>query len=133
MQHDRSQFGDGTPLPDALRVRMEWAFETDFRGVRVRIGSEAECIGARAFAFGDTVYFAPGEYDPVTPSGLALLGHELAHVQQQRAGRTTHRRPRALLSDVALEAEAIAAGRAGAAGRALVGERDRAATVRHAA
>jgi RHS repeat-associated protein len=37
---------------------------------------------------GNDIYFRPGEYDPSTPAGIALLGHELVHVDQYRAGMT---------------------------------------------
>ena len=35
------------------------------------------------------IYFRPGVYDPGTPDGLALLGHELTHVGQYRQGTLT--------------------------------------------
>ena len=35
---------------------------------------------------GNDIYFRPGVYDPCTPAGLALLGHELTHVGQYRNG-----------------------------------------------
>jgi hypothetical protein len=34
------------------------------------------------------IYLRPGVYDPSTVAGLALLGHELIHVGQYRAGMT---------------------------------------------
>jgi len=37
---------------------------------------------------GNVIYFRPGAYDPTTPSGIALLGHELVHVGQYRRGET---------------------------------------------
>ncbi|MDB5048645.1 MAG: hypothetical protein JWO30_1716 [Fibrobacteres bacterium] len=35
---------------------------------------------------GNDIYFRPGQYDPSTPAGLALLGHELVHVGQYKNG-----------------------------------------------
>jgi uncharacterized protein RhaS with RHS repeats len=35
---------------------------------------------------GNDIYFRPGVYDPRTPEGIALLGHELVHVGQYRNG-----------------------------------------------
>ncbi|MGC1547039.1 MAG: RHS repeat-associated core domain-containing protein, partial [Rhodanobacter sp.] len=35
---------------------------------------------------GNNIYFRPGVYDPCTPEGIALLGHELVHVGQYRGG-----------------------------------------------
>ncbi len=43
--------------------------------------------GAEAFAAGDTLHFAPGFYNPTSAEGRALIGHELAHIVQQREGR----------------------------------------------
>jgi len=35
-----------------------------------------------AFTLGNSVYFAPGQYDPTSAVGLSLLGHEITHSQQ---------------------------------------------------
>ena len=35
---------------------------------------------------GDEIHFAPGAYNPGSLQGQRLLGHELAHVVQQRKG-----------------------------------------------
>jgi hypothetical protein len=100
--------GGGKPLPDAVRGKMEAALGADFSGVRVHVGPQAERIGAIAFTTGSDIYFAPGRYQPETIQGQQLLGHELAHVVQQRAGRV--RNPLgsglAVVQDRALEAEA---------------------------
>ena len=57
---------------------------------------------------GSRIYFAPGQYSPDTARGQQLLGHELAHVLQQRSGRV--RSPAGggmvVVNDHALEAEA---------------------------
>jgi hypothetical protein len=66
---------------------MEAAFGARFGDVRVHIGRQAVMLGAAAFTVGSSIHFAPGRYDPATPQGQKLLGHELAHVLQQRAGR----------------------------------------------
>jgi hypothetical protein len=100
--------GRGQPLPDTLREKMEGFFKTDFSGVRVHVGPEAPAIGALAFTVGDTIVFAPGQYNPSSPQGQQILGHELAHVVQQRQGRV--RNPfgsgLAVVNDPGLEAEA---------------------------
>lgn len=100
--------GQGRPIPDQVRGKMERFFGTDFSGVRVHVGPEAPAIGALAFTVGETIVFAPGQYDPSSPRGQQILGHELAHVVQQRAGRV--RNPfgsgLAVVQDHALEAEA---------------------------
>lgn len=100
--------GGGRPLPDAVRGKMEAALGADFSAVRVHVGPQADRIGAVAFTLGTDIYFAPGRYQPDTPQGQQLLGHELAHVVQQRQGRV--RAPTAggiaVVQDRALEAEA---------------------------
>jgi GNAT superfamily N-acetyltransferase len=100
--------GGGRPLPEAVRGKMETALGADFSNVRVHVGPQAERIGAIAFTIGSDIYFAPGRFQPDTAHGQQLLGHELAHVVQQRAGRV--RNPLgmglAVVQDHALEAEA---------------------------
>jgi acyl carrier protein len=111
--------GGGRPLPDAVRGKMEAALGADFSNVRVHVGPQADRIGAIAFTVGTDIYFAPGRYQPETLHGQELLGHELAHVVQQRAGRV--RNPLgsglAVVQDHALEAEADRLGRHAAAHR----------------
>jgi hypothetical protein len=98
----------GQPLPAAVQRKMETAFGSSFGDVRVHVGREAPSIGALAFTCGNHLYFAPGQYDPQSPHGQRLLGHELAHVVQQRAGRV--RNPLgsgiAIIQEPGLEAEA---------------------------
>lgn len=98
----------GRPLPADVRQRMESLFGASFGAVRVHIGPEAAAIGAFAFTSGADIHFAPGHYDPATHRGRQILGHELAHVQQQRSGRV--RNPFgsgvALIHDAILEGEA---------------------------
>jgi ribosomal protein S18 acetylase RimI-like enzyme len=111
--------GGGKPLPDAVRGRMEAVMGADFSQVRIHVGPQAERIGAVAFTLGTDIYFAPGRYQPDTSHGQQLLGHELAHVVQQRQGRV--RNPLgggvAVVQDHALEAEADRLGHRAAAYR----------------
>ncbi|HLW69003.1 MAG TPA: GNAT family N-acetyltransferase [Candidatus Binataceae bacterium] len=111
--------GGGQRLPEAVRGKMEAAFGADFAGVRVHVGPQAERVGAIALTTGSDIYFAPGHYRPETVQGQQLLGHELAHVMQQRAGRV--RNPLgagvAVVQDRALEAEADCLGHRAAAHR----------------
>lgn len=79
--------GGGTSLPAKLRTLMESLLGADFAGVRVHQTPYAQAIGARAFTRGDDLYFASGAYDPESPHGRELIGHELTHVVQQRQGR----------------------------------------------
>ena len=77
--------GSGQPLPEAIQKKMESFFNASFADVHV--GPEASSIGALAFTHGTDLYFAPGQYNPQSTHGQQLLGHELTHVVQQRAGR----------------------------------------------
>ena len=70
-----------------LRTRsfMEQRFGLDFSQVRVhtdrQAGEAAMAIGARAFAYGPHIAFAPGQFRN-DREGTQLLAHELAHVKQ---------------------------------------------------
>jgi len=108
--------GSGQPLPEPVQKKMEAFFNTNFADVRVHVGHEAPSIGALAFTHGTDLYFAPGQYNPQTTNGQRLLGHELTHVVQQRAGRV--RNPLgsgiAVVQDPGLEAEAEQMGKCAA-------------------
>lgn len=79
--------GGGHPMPTALRSQMESGFETDFSGVRLHTGSAAEAmsndLSAKAFTYGNDIYFNRGQYSPDTTAGQHLIAHELTHVVQQ--------------------------------------------------
>ena len=98
----------GEPLPDTIRVALEAYFQSDLRGVRIHVGAEAPTLGALAFTLGEHIYFAPGLFAPHSRRGFCLLGHEVAHVLQQRAGRVANPFPGqiTLVQDPALEREA---------------------------
>jgi hypothetical protein len=102
----------GSPLPRETRERAEAAFGADFGRVRVHTGPEvaraAARVSARAFAVENDIYFGAGFFRPHTPEGDALLGHELAHVVQQRRGMSSLD---VQASGDRYEAEAEAAGR----------------------
>jgi len=113
----------GEPLPEEVRRRMERAFGADFSDVRIHVGPEAEAVGAKAFTQGTDIHFAPGEYDPRSPLGLELLGHELTHVIQQAQGRVSQTGERGGLpasDDSWLEREADEMGTRAAHGEAPV-------------
>jgi hypothetical protein len=98
----------GQPLPAVLQSRMESFFQTDFSKVRVHVGPQAPSIGALAFTVGTDLYFAPGQYQPNTPGGQQLIGHELTHVVQQAQGRVAnpYGSGMAVVHDPGLEEEA---------------------------
>jgi len=103
----------GWPLPKDVQAKMEKALGASFADVRVHVGPDAASIGAIAFTWGSDIHFAPGQYNPHTPQGQFLLGHELTHVVQQRAGRVSNPFGSgvAVVQDHALEAEADRLGR----------------------
>ena len=110
----------GWPLPRDVQAKMEAALGANFSDVRVHVGPEASAIGAIAFTWGSDLHFAPGQYNPHTPHGQFLLGHELTHVVQQRAGRVANPFGSgvAVVQDQALEAEADRMGRMASISRA---------------
>jgi hypothetical protein len=81
----------GSPLQPELRRALERRLGIDLSGVRVHTGDTAgratRSLRAAAFTLGRHLFFAPRRFAPWTPSGLALLEHELGHVVQQPAGR----------------------------------------------
>jgi hypothetical protein len=100
--------GPGERLPPVLQRKMEELFRADFSDVRIHVGPQAAAIGAVAFTMASDVFFAPGQYEPHSPRGQRLLGHELTHVVQQRAGlvRNPFGSGIAVVQDPRLEAEA---------------------------
>lgn len=81
----RAISGGGRPLPHDTRAYFEPRFGADLGGVRIhtdpRAGTAARGINARAFAHRTDIAFAPGAFQPHSPSGKRLIAHELAHVQ----------------------------------------------------
>jgi hypothetical protein len=86
----RDRVGAGSPLPAEVRAAQETRFGTSFADVRVHSGAPAADLAqqqlARAFTVGTEIVFNRGRYQPSSLSGRRLLGHELAHVLQQRGG-----------------------------------------------
>ncbi|HWP45368.1 MAG TPA: DUF4157 domain-containing protein [Blastocatellia bacterium] len=81
--------GGGMPLPAAARSFLEPRFGRDLSGVRIHTDQAsaniARRLDSRAFTVGPDIFFAPGEFDTRTSSGLRVLSHELAHAVQQGA------------------------------------------------
>ena len=69
---------------------METRFGRSFSDVYVHTGADAAAsarqLQARAYTVGLDVVFSAGAYEPSTMAGRQLIAHELAHVEQQRAG-----------------------------------------------
>ena len=83
----RSSLGGGQSLPGQVRSQMESAFGQSFSQVNIHTDSAAaemsRSIGAKAFTYGNDIYFNAGQYRPETADGLHLLAHELTHTVQQ--------------------------------------------------
>ncbi len=84
----QADLGEGRSLDSEVQSRMGSAFGQSFSEVRLHTdpiaAKLAGDLNARAFAVGTHVAFAPGEYQPGTLIGDALIAHELAHVVQQQ-------------------------------------------------
>jgi hypothetical protein len=115
--------GSGSSLPGKVQKKMENAFGADFSDVKVHPNSsKASQLKAQAFTQGNDIHFAPGKYNPESQTGQALLGHELTHVEQQRAGRvkpTTQAKGYAINDDTNLEKEADQKGAMAAKGQVV--------------
>ena len=101
--------GGGRAMPEDVQAKMESAFGADFSAVRIHQGPRSQALGAQAYTQGTDIHFAPGEYQPSSQSGQALLGHELAHVVQQSQGRvqaTAQAKGVGINDDAGLEREA---------------------------
>jgi hypothetical protein len=109
--------GGGARLPKAVQAKMESSFGADFDHVRVHSDAKVQGMGAKALAQGNNIHLAPGT-DLGSSSGQELLGHELAHVQQQSAGRVSvpQAKSGSIVQDQGLEAEADRAGAMAARG-----------------
>ncbi|MBD2212729.1 DUF4157 domain-containing protein [Nostoc linckia FACHB-104] len=108
--NNNSSSASRSSMPAPVRSKMENSFGTSFGDVNIHPEShKATSMGALAFTQGNNIHFAPGQYNPQSSSGQALLGHELTHVVQQRAGRVAvpHQSKGAPINaDPSLESEA---------------------------
>lgn len=81
----------GQFLADGVADQLSSQLGHDFSHVQVHTdgaaADAATALGAEAFALGQDVFFGQGKYNPDSPSGKALLAHELTHVVQQDEGR----------------------------------------------
>ncbi|MFA6115167.1 MAG: DUF4157 domain-containing protein [Sphingomonas sp.] len=84
----------GAALPPKVRKTLEPRFRASFAGVRIHTDGNAAKLsaklGARAFTFGNHIFFGGGAYDPNSKGGMELLAHELTHTIQQ--GETIQRK-----------------------------------------
>lgn len=82
------RLGAGEALDSRIASAAAEAYGASFGHVRIHTGAAAAQLaraeGARAFAIGEHIAFASGQYNPGTPEGDALIAHELVHVVQQQ-------------------------------------------------
>jgi hypothetical protein len=88
---DAALAGPGRSLDPSTRTFFESRLGHDLGAVRVhddaRAHASARDVAAHAYTVGRDIVFSEGMYRPRSDAGRALLGHELAHVMQQRAAR----------------------------------------------
>lgn len=100
----------GAAIPRFLRRRLEGLLGCDLSDVRLYTEPSLERLGALACVCGDHIHISPTAPRLDTPAGIAMLGHEIAHVLQQRAGRVRIAgEPVVADSDLELEADCVAA------------------------
>ena len=96
--------GSGSALHDDTRIFMENAFSADFSRVRIHTGNQSskmsKGINAKAFTYGNDIYFKDGQYNPGIDAGKQLLAHELTHVVQQNQNISTKKIRRVTDGDV---------------------------------
>ena len=78
--------GQGSRLYGDLKNQMESGFGRDFSNVRLHtdnVASEmSDSISAKAFTYGNDIFFNRGQFEPRTAEGQHLVAHELSHVVQ---------------------------------------------------
>ncbi len=101
-------------LPSDVLQNLESTLDEDFSQVKIQESESATQIGALAYTQGEEITFAPGQFQPDTPQGQELIGHEFAHVKQQRENRvqpTTQTQGVPVNDEAHLEQEADDSGR----------------------
>lgn len=112
-------------LPHTVQAKMENSFGEDFSDVSIhKNSSQSKDLNAHAFTQGSNIHFAPGQYNPESQKGQELIGHELTHVVQQKAGRvqpTAQKKGVGINDDEGLEKEADEMGEKASRGKDLAG------------
>lgn len=102
-------------LPEDVQFKMESTFGENFSNVGIHENSkQADNLNALAFTQNENIYFASGKFDPKSTQGKELIGHEFAHIAQQRQGKvkqTAQLKGLSINDDKNLENEADALGK----------------------
>lgn len=103
-------------IPGGIRGSLEALFGCSFSDVIIAVSDAPARLGVRAFAYGNTVFVNYEDAALDNRERWEILGHELAHVVQQRHGRACGQPGEAVwrLHDAALEHEAQVMGLAAA-------------------
>lgn len=79
--------GEGSAPDAATRAQLSPHVGFDPSMVRIHTGATAQAaagaLGADAFTIGNHIFFGQDKFDPRSPQGLGLIGHEVKHVGQQ--------------------------------------------------
>lgn len=112
---ERKKDKNADNLPYDIQMKMESTFNEDFSNVTIHQNSyEASALNALAYTQVEEIYFAPGHFNTESSKGQELIGHEIAHVVQQREGRvhaTSNVNGKPINDDRNLEKEADAMGK----------------------
>ena len=76
------------PLSQEMHEKMSQHFGVSLSGVKVFENENLNQLGETAFAHGNEIHVAKGQYAPGTAHGQEVLMHEAAHVVQQGMGLT---------------------------------------------
>ena len=89
----QSKRGGGSPLPDSVQQDASKKLGRKFNDVRIHTDDTADqlsrSVSARAFTIGKDIFFKGGVFSPTTTAGRETLIHELTHVVQQSASKTS--------------------------------------------
>ncbi|MBX3298749.1 MAG: DUF4157 domain-containing protein [Acidobacteria bacterium] len=86
MQSNMNRHAIESRLPKPMRHELEKKFGADLSNIRILESHAPTLQNAASFVNGNDIHFAPGRFDPHTAEGQRLIGHEVAHVVQQRGG-----------------------------------------------
>jgi hypothetical protein len=83
----------GTPLSNDIKSPMEYYFNSDFTNVKVHTDSNADSMNkdlkSHAFTHKNHIYFGRNKYNTNSTEGKKLIAHELTHVIQQKAAKSS--------------------------------------------